>query len=142
MSLRRWSHIAAVSLVVGGAGYATKYVLLAVADPHGTNQSAALRAVTVACLLCGEVLLPLGATAVPARQLAGRGRSVLTLGFIVAVVTVLAVARVLDAAFGSLSGDPARLGTEGTLAVQGVAGLLTGLALLRNRNTMTRVLGR
>ena len=134
--MRRWSRIAAACLVVGGAGYVTKYVLLAVADPHGTNRSSVLRTVTVVGLLLGEVLLPVGATAFPALRLARRGRLVLVLAFIVAVALVLAAARVLDAAFGSLSGDPLRLRTEGTLAVLGVTGLLAGLALLRRTRDM------
>lgn len=131
MPSRRWTRIAAASLVVGGAGYATKYVLLAVADPHGTNHSPLLRPVTVVVLLLGEVLLPIGATAFLAGRLARIGRLAWVLAFILAVALVLASARVLDAAFGALASDPLRLRTEGTLAVQGVTGLVAGLALLR-----------
>lgn len=129
MSLQRWARYANFALLLGGTGYLVKYVLLAVFDPHGNDGSAPLRIVTVLGLLLGEVLIPVGATAFPATWLRGSHPLLVVLGFVIAIALVLVAARVLDAAFGSLAGDPLRLHTEGTLAVLGSAAVLSRLAL-------------
>jgi hypothetical protein len=140
MSLFRWSRVAAVCLLVGGTGYILKYALLAALDPHGTVHSAALRTVTVVGLLLGELLLPIGVTGLPARHLAGGRRSLVALGFLVAIALFFLAAKALDAGFATLDGDPARLRTEGTLAVLGSAAVVTGLALLhRAKHTTAEV---
>lgn len=130
MIMARWSRIAALCLLIGGIGYLGKYVLLALLDSNATSHSNGLQAVTTLGLLLGELLLPIGVTAFPARWLAGRRIVVIIVGFFAAVVALFVVGKGLDAAFASMAGDPFRLRTEGTLGVIGLVAGVAGFVLL------------
>jgi len=133
--LRLWLRVAAWVLVVGGAGYLAKYLLLAVFDPTpaATGQDPVTMVVlTRTGLLLGTVLVPLGCTAVvPALLLRGRHVLLAVAGGFAAVIAVLLLTHVLDAAFGFLHGDPLRLQTEGSLAIVGLLAVVSGILLLR-----------
>ncbi len=133
MLVVRWSRFAALCLLIGGIGYLGKYVLLAVLDPHTTAHSAGLQVVTVVGLLLGEFLLPVGVTTFPARWLAGKPLVVIVVGFLGAIVALFVVSKGLDAAFGSMDGDPFRLRTEGMLGVIGLVASIAGSVLLLRR---------
>ncbi len=133
MKLAQWFRIAGLLLITGGIGYLSKYVLLVVFDAHGTSTSGTLQAVTRVGLLLGEFLQPVGFAIITALWLYGRHWIIVALSVVGTLALLYLVAGWLDtglnAGFGNQ--DPARLRTEGSLALIGAAALLTGLLALR-----------
>jgi hypothetical protein len=136
MTLKRWTSIAAILLVIGGFGFLEKYVLLAIFDPDGTSESGVLQVVTVLGLLLGELLLPLGSTALPALWLRGRPWWIVAASFVLSVVLFFVLSGLISSALGApddfANSDPLRLSTEGGVLLIGAMGILTGLLVLRS----------
>lgn len=136
MTLQRWTGVAAVMLAIGGTGFLEKYLLLAIFDPDGKSNSSTLQAVTVLGLLLGELLLPLGVTALPALWLRGRKWWIVAVGCLLAVALFFVLSGLISNALGApdrfADSDPLRLSSEGGLLLMGGFGVLTGVLVLRS----------
>jgi hypothetical protein len=121
--------------VLGGAGDITKYLALALFDPHGAErggEGVVLVAVTRVGLWLGAFLIPLGLTGLPAWMLLRRHGLVRVVLTTIAVVVVIALVQSLaERGLATLEGDPLRLQSEGVLALMGTAAVAGGVWLLK-----------